>query len=438
MLENYSKRVVLITEPLFVQLNRLLFYQGFRIKRKNSQDRQISYGVIMYIKAKLFLSQLANSITYLKCETLKLIMAIGVFLENSFVPMAMKYVVAGYVPDFILRFCIRQFCKVRLLECSEGDIQKQENRKQTLITELKESEIALSTKEANEQHYEVPSEFFHKILGPWLKYSCNYWTAETLNIKDSEELMLSMVCERAEIEDGMNILDLGCGWGSFSLFAAKSYPACHITSVSNSASQKKFILNRAEELNLTNINVITCDANRLDKDILGIPADAQGKYDRVVSIEMFEHVKNYEMLMKKLSGFLKVDGKLFIHIFCHKTYMYNFTDGWMANTFFTGGTMPSENTLLYFQNNFSLQKKWAVNGIHYKKTLDTWLETLDEAWKYGNMKELLKEAYGEGEERTWYTNWRLFHLACSELFGYKNGNEWYVSHYLFQNKKCNA
>jgi len=382
-----------------------------------------------------FLSQFTGFITYLKSEILRIFLVIAINLENSFVPHAMKYVVEGYVPDFVLRFTIRQFLKARLLECSEGGIEKQETRKQALIKELKESDIAISTKDANEQHYEVPSEFYYQMLGPWMKYSCNLWSSDSMSIKESEEMMLSKICERAEIEDGMKILDLGCGWGSFSLFAAKKFPTSRVTSVSNSHSQRAFILKRALEMNLTNVKVITCDANKLNDDILIESGEKNLNYDRIVSIEMFEHVKNYQNLLKNLSGFLGEDGKIFIHMFCHKTYLYNFTDGWMANTFFTGGTMVSENTLLYFQNDFFLRNKWAVNGVHYAKTLDKWLETLDEAWVRGSIKQTLTDAYGEGEEKTWYTNWRLFHLACSELFAFNNGDEWYVSHYLFQKRK---
>lgn len=249
---------------------------------------------------------------------------------------------------------------------------------------------------------------------------------------ESEVHMLDLYCVRAGVKDGMSIVDLGCGWGSLTLHLAQKYPNAKLTAISNSASQRDYILSTATSrgLNVNNITVITCNV-----------ADDQGalskvkNQDLVMTVEMFEHMKNYHVLLQKICGFLKPKtGKLFVHIFSHKNFVYHFEDGWMSQNFFTGGTMPSDDLLLYFASDFCVKNHWRVSGTHYEKTSNGWLKIMDENWKKGDLQPVLKEAYGEGKEREWYVNWRLFFMACAELFGLDGGDEWIVSHYLFERR----
>jgi cyclopropane-fatty-acyl-phospholipid synthase len=249
---------------------------------------------------------------------------------------------------------------------------------------------------------------------------------------ESETHMLDLYCVRAGVMDGMKIVDLGCGWGSLTLHLAAKYPKAKITAISNSASQKEYIMSTAQKRGLAveNITVITCNVAN-DKGALDVVKDN----DLVMTVEMFEHMKNYNHLLQKVHGFLKPKGgKLFVHIFTHKDHVYHFEDGWMSQNFFTGGTMPSDDLLLYFANDFCVKQHWRVNGTHYEKTSNAWLKTMDDNWKNGQLQPVLRQAYGEGKEREWYVNWRLFYMACAELWGFNNGNEWIVSHYLFEKR----
>ncbi|EED88000.1 predicted protein [Thalassiosira pseudonana CCMP1335] len=318
-----------------------------------------------------------------------------------------------------------------------------------IVQELKSMPIAIETDLANEQHYEVPARFYDLCLGPNKKYSSGLWpfAASSMgkgrgmtwddSLQRSEEAMLDLYMERAQIVDGMKIVDLGCGWGSLTLHIAKHFPNCQITSISNSNSQREYILNTARDrgYKVENIRVITCDVSRWDeKEYAKEKLEGVEGNDRVMSIEMFEHMKNYSVLLQKINTFLSPTGKLFVHIFSHKHYAYHFEKGWMADTFFTGGTMPSDDLLLYFGEHFSIQQHWIVNGKNYEKTSNAWLALMDRNWKSGDLEPVLEEAYGEGKGREWYVNWRLFYLACAELFGTNGGNEWIVSHYLFEKR----
>jgi len=300
-----------------------------------------------------------------------------------------------------------------------------------IISELRSMPVAIETALANEQHYEVPAAFYGLCLGPRRKYSSGLWPSADTSFEESEVAMLALYCERAGVKDGMKIVDLGCGWGSVTLYLAEHYPNVKITGISNSHSQREYILKTASDrgFNVENINIITCDVNN-DHGSLDIVKDN----DLVISIEMFEHMKNYSTLLCKVNSFLAPSGRLFIHHFSHKNFTYHFESGWMADNFFSGGTMPSDDLMLYFQDHFVVENHWVVNGQNYEKTSNSWLETLDDNWKNGKLAPVLREAYGAGKEREWYVNWRLFYLACAELFGYSNGEEWVVSHYLMEKR----
>jgi len=351
-------------------------------------------------------------------------------LTSKLTEMALPIVYMGIVPDFLLRLGIRFQLQERIISLRATDVEDEMNAKMKTIEALKTNpSIAIETDAANDQHYEVPAEFYDLCLGPRKKYSSGLWPNQSTSFEESEELMLDLYCKRAGVKDGMKIVDLGCGWGSLTLWLCEKYPNAKVTSISNSTSQREFILADARRrgLNYKNINVITCNVSD-DKGVLDIVKDN----DLVMTIEMFEHMKNYSLLLKKIKAFLKPAGKLFVHIFTHRDYTYNFEDGWMAENFFTGGTMPSDDMLLYFCKDFSILNHWRVSGQNYEKTSNGWLAHLDRNWKNGKLKPVLKKAYGEGKEKFWYISWRLFFLACAELWGYRNGQEWIVSHYVFQ------
>ncbi len=328
------------------------------------------------------------------------------------------------LPDALVRFGIRQLLKQRLRDEHANDSESQNLRYRQLLDELRRSPIAIQTDAANEQHYEVPAEFFRFVLGKHLKYSSCYWDQQTKNLDQAEERMLDLYLQRAELRENHEILELGCGWGSLTLWMAHRFPNSRITAVSNSASQREFIQQRAKALELSNIEVITCDVNRLSLD---------RKFDRIVSVEMFEHMRNYENLLTRISDWLKEDGKLFVHIFCHRYLAYPFEtegdDNWMGRYFFTGGLMPARDTLLHFQKHLRLESQWDLSGSHYQKTAEAWLQNMDR--RQNEIQKLFSDTYGDIEAKLWMQRWRIFFMACAELFGYHHGNEWMVAHYRF-------
>ena len=331
------------------------------------------------------------------------------------------------LPDFILRIGIRKLLRQRLQDETVGDAEAQQHRLNKLIAKLKTEPIAIHTADANQQHYEVPTAFYKYCLGKHLKYSSGYWNPGVTSIDTSEQDMLELTTKRADLRNGQYILELGCGWGSLTLFMAKKYPNSKITAVSNSATQKAYIDQVAKERNLSNITVITEDINSFNSPI---------QFDRVLSVEMFEHMRNYELLMAKIASFLKEDGRLFVHIFTHAKLAYKFevkdeTD-WMSKYFFTGGIMPSNHLLLYFNQQLTVENHWVVNGTNYAKTSEAWLKNMDA--HRTEIMPILKETYGADQALKWWVYWRLFYLSCAELFAYKGGNEWMVCHYLFKKK----
>ncbi len=332
------------------------------------------------------------------------------------------------VPDFIIRRQIRGLLRARLREQHQPDNKWLEEQIKNLVKELSESPIAVNTVDANEQHYEVPTEFYKYVLGPHMKYSCGWWENGEKTLAQSEYDMLEITCMRAGIDDGQEVLELGCGWGSLSLFMAENYPTSLFTVVSNSRTQKKYIDAIAAERGVNNLRVITADINTFDID---------QKFDRVVSVEMFEHMRNYKLLMKRISGWLKDDGKLFVHIFTHHRYAYKFevkdNSDWMSKYFFTGGMMPSNELLFHFNDHLVKENQWLVNGTNYQKTSEEWLKNMDTNRK--QIVPIIKTTYGDEQGMLWFAYWRIFFMACAELWGYKHGNEWMVGHYLFKKKK---
>ena len=331
----------------------------------------------------------------------------------------------GTLPDFLIKKGIKNLCNDRLKWAKSLGPDKLHEHNQEWIEELKQSPIALVPEKANEQHYELPPSFFDIVLGSNLKYSSGYWPTNQTTFDESEVEMLELSCKRAELKDKQDILELGCGWGSLTCFMAQKFPNSKITAVSNSKDQKKHIEARCKKLNLTNIEVITCDMNDFDID---------KKFDRVVSIEMFEHMRNYGILLNNISKFLNDGGKLFVHIFTHHTLMYPYVDNgpgdWMAREFFSGGQMPSHNLLLNFQEDLKIEKTWKINGTHYSKTSYAWLNKMDNNKK--EIIEIFNDTYGKDNSRMWFQRWRIFFLSCAVMFGMENGTEWGVSHYRFR------
>jgi cyclopropane-fatty-acyl-phospholipid synthase len=332
----------------------------------------------------------------------------------------------GWIPDAALRHGIRRLCERRLADEGAGDAAVADARFRTLLAELRGSAVAIETAAANAQHYEVPTRFFELCLGKRLKYSSCYYPTGAETLDQAEEAMLALVGERADLADGQRILELGCGWGSLTLWMAERFPAARITAVSNSATQRAHIESACVARGLGNVEVLTRDVNALE-----LPDAA---FDRCVSIEMFEHMRNYEVLLARIARWLAPGGALFVHIFCHRHLMYPFEtsgeDDWMGRHFFTGGLMPSADTLLHFQQDLRLEERWLLPGTHYQRTADHWLANQDAHRE--EVLSVLAGAYGPGQAHLWAQRWRMFWMACAELFGYRGGNEWLVAHYRFR------
>jgi cyclopropane-fatty-acyl-phospholipid synthase len=320
--------------------------------------------------------------------------------------IADRVIAGGLLPDPLLRAAIGQHCRLRLHRERRRGLDAFEE----MVAAMSEGPIAIETVAANDQHYELPERFFGLTLGPRRKYSGCFWPEGVETLADAEETMLALTCARAGIEDGMDVLDLGCGWGSLSGWIAERYPSCRVVGVSNSKPQKDFI----DGLGHANVEVITVDINAFE---------TERRFDRVLSVEMFEHMRNWRALLRKVRGMLRDDGKLFVHVFSHVQYAYAFERSWMGRRFFTGGIMPSDGLLLRFADDLVVRHHWRVDGGHYAETAEAWLENLDANHA---------EALGILGSETALNEWRAFFLACAEVFGHASGREWIVSHYLLE------
>jgi len=330
----------------------------------------------------------------------------------------------GILPDSIIRYGIRKRLKVTLKQLSSPNSKIEDQKRLNWIEELSNSPVAIVPEKANEQHYELPPDFFQTVLGENLKYSGGFWPNGNNTLDESEAEMLRLTCFRAELEDDQDILELGCGWGSLTLWMAEHYPNSRIKAVSNSHAQRTYIIHQAELHGLNNVEVITADMNDFS---------TSEHFDRVVSVEMFEHMRNYKVLMNRIEKWLKPQGKLFVHIFTHDKYGYPYLDqgekDWMARYFFTGGQMPSHDLLPEFKQNMDHEKSWIVDGINYAKTSRAWLDKMDNNRQ--QIMAIFEKTYGKNNALVWFGRWRLFFMACEELFRYNGGKEWYISHYLF-------
>ncbi len=324
------------------------------------------------------------------------------------------------LPDWLVRVGIRRLLAQRIRD------EDATYDRTAYVADLKTRSLAEQTTAANEQHYEVPTPFYQYCLGPRLKYSGCYYPQGTESLAEAEEHMLALYAERAQLADGQHILELGCGWGSLCLYNAAKFPRAKITAISNSRTQKEFIDTEARKRGLTNLRIITCDINEFDIT----PA----QFDRVVSVEMFEHLKNYERLFAHIARWLKPGGLLFTHIFTHSRFSYHFvardSTDWMSRYFFTGGQMPAHDLLPQFQTDLKLVEDWKVNGRHYQQTAEHWLQNMDKHRE--EILPLFRDTYGPDQATKWWAYWRTFYMSCAELWGYRNGEEWLVSHYLFR------
>jgi cyclopropane-fatty-acyl-phospholipid synthase len=340
---------------------------------------------------------------------------------------ALDWVEQGRVPDFAIRRGIRGLVRTRLHELQPGNPAEAAASNERFVALMDGADVAPLPALANEQHYELPQGFFGAVLGPHRKYSCCYFADGAATLEAAETAALRVTCERAALANGQQILELGCGWGSLSLWMATRYPGSRITAVSNSRSQRDYIEGQAKARGLDNLRIVTCDMNEFAPD---------RKFDRIVSVEMFEHMRNWRMLLSRVADWLLADGMFFMHVFCHRSVAYAYEDkgpgDWMSRHFFSGGMMPSDELPLRFQEHLRLERRWRWDGRHYQRTANAWLANMDA--RRDIVWPILEQAYGEAEAQRWWSRWRMFFMACAEMWGYDAGRQWWVSHYLFSRR----
>lgn len=333
----------------------------------------------------------------------------------------------GLVPDVLIRWGIRNMLARNLAARHERPTEVADAQLRRFIAHMRSAPVAIHTDAANEQHYEVPPRFFELALGKRLKYSSAYYAPGVDDLDRAEEVMLGLSCKRAQLRDGLDILELGCGWGSLTLWMAEHFPNARITAVSNSAPQRRFIEGRAAKRGFNNVRVITTDMNALE-----LPA---GSFDRVVSVEMFEHMRNWPLLLGRIATWMRDDARMFLHIFTHREDTYPFEvdgqDDWLSKYFFTGGIMPGDALLYRFHDHLDVERHWRVDGRHYERTANAWLDNQDA--HRAEIMRVFADTYGRDAQRWWH-RWRLFFMACAELWGYDDGREWMVSHYRLKKR----
>ena len=340
-------------------------------------------------------------------------------MTDAIISIMLEAAERSALPDAAIRFGTRRLCSAWLR------LQAGRARPVRLTAGSEHDPVAALPEAANQKHGKLPAAFFEEILGPALKFNCCYWERRRSTLAEAEIAALRSICSRAQIEDGQTVLELGCGWGSAALWIAQHYPHCAVTAVANSESQRNFILSRSAQLCLDNIKVLTAEIDRFR---------THERFDRVISIEIFKHVRNHAELMRRIAGWLNPDGKLFVQICCHRRYTYEFgierSSNWMRRHFFTGGMMPSEALLPACRGHLSLHRQWSWNGIHYRRTAQAWLQNLDR--DRNAVLKVLRQVYAAGDAELWLARWRIFFLVCAELWGYRGGTQWHVAHYLFR------
>ncbi|XAH21472.1 class I SAM-dependent methyltransferase [Xylophilus sp. GW821-FHT01B05] len=342
------------------------------------------------------------------------------------IEIAIRSVERGLVPDRLVRIGIRRLLQQRLAELQDDDAEASAVLKQVFVEGMQAASLAPLPEKANEQHYEVPAAFFGEVLGQHRKYSSCHWPVGVETLADAEAAALAATCERAGLVDGQAVLELGCGWGSLTLWMAEHYPHSRITALSNSNSQRAYIEAEAQRRGLVNVRVLTRDMNEFD---------TTDRFDRVVSVEMFEHLRNWPQAFANVARWLQPGGRFFMHVFAHRGAPYPFVErdasDWMSRHFFSGGMMPSDDLALRCQDDLRLLQQWRWDGTHYQRTSEAWLRNMEQ--RRAALMPLFRQTYGQDADR-WWVRWRLFFMAVAELFGYDDGQRWWVSHYLFERR----
>lgn len=342
--------------------------------------------------------------------------------------LALDLTERGMMPDRVVRAGIRRLVQARLNEIAARDPDASAARAEAFIADMRSAPVALLPHKANAQHYEVPSAFFAKVLGRRRKYSSAWWPQGVADLDAAEEAALTATVERADLADGQRILELGCGWGSLTLWMAERFPRARITAVSNSHGQRAHIDAEARRQGFANVEVVTTDVAQFTPGV---------RFDRVVSVEMFEHLRNWPEMFRRVASWLEPGGCFFMHVFVHRNTPYAFEErddsDWMARHFFSGGMMPSDDLALRFQDDLSLQARWRWDGTHYARTAEAWLANMDA--RREDVWPILGKTYGDEHAGLWWTRWRLFFMSCAELFSHDEGREWWVAHYRFERRR---